>query len=136
MCSQRLVDRRPLSLISHQEHPSPFNFALSLTRTAARQSAGPLSLPRVTCLCFGYPDPLFLTKLTRLFVSPVLSGDEGIRTPGLRRAKAALSHLSYIPKVFIVGVVGLTGFEPVTPALSAQCSNHLSYRPVLVALNN
>ena len=56
-----------------------------------------------------------------------LSGDEGIRTPGLRRAKAALSQLSYIPSC--IGVVGLTGFEPVTPALSAQCSNQLSYRP-------
>ena len=27
----------------------------------------------------------------------LLSGDEGIRTPDLRRAKAALSQLSYIP---------------------------------------
>ena len=26
-------------------------------------------------------------------------------------------------------MVGMTGLEPVTPALSAQCSNHLSYRP-------
>ena len=26
--------------------------------------------------------------------------------------------------------VGLTGLEPVTPALSAQCSNQLSYRPL------
>ena len=60
-------------------------------------------------------------------------GDEGIRTPGLRRAKAALSHLSYIPNIMF-GVVGLTGFEPVTPALSAQCSNHLSYRPLTRAL--
>ena len=25
--------------------------------------------------------------------------------------------------------VGLSGFEPLTPALSAQCSNLLSYRP-------
>jgi hypothetical protein len=28
-----------------------------------------------------------------------------------------------------LGRVGLTGFEPVTPALSAQCSNQLSYKP-------
>ena len=28
----------------------------------------------------------------------MLSGDEGIRTPGLRLAKAALSQLSYIPR--------------------------------------
>ena len=27
--------------------------------------------------------------------------------------------------------VGLSGFEPLTPALSAQCSNLLSYRPLL-----
>jgi hypothetical protein len=30
-----------------------------------------------------------------------------------------------------LGLVGLTGFEPVTPALSAQCSNQLSYKPVI-----
>ncbi len=63
--------------------------------------------------------------------SLILSGDEGTRTPGLCLAKAALSQLSYIP---YLGVVGLTGFEPVTPALSAQCSNQLSYRP-LICLN-
>ena len=56
-----------------------------------------------------------------------LSGDEGTRTPDPRLAKAVLSQLSYIP--ILGGGVGLTGFEPVTPALSAQCSNQLSYRP-------
>ncbi len=39
-------------------------------------------------------------------------GDEQIRTAGLRRAKAALSHLSYIP------VVGPPGLEPGTLPLS------------------
>ena len=63
-----------------------------------------------------------------------LSGDEGARTPGLRLAKAALSQLSYIPS--FTGIVGLTGFEPVTPALSAQCSNQLSYRPFVTRLDN
>jgi hypothetical protein len=29
----------------------------------------------------------------------------------------------------VSGMVGLTGLEPVTPALSRQCSNQLSYRP-------
>ena len=33
-------------------------------------------------------------------------------------------------------MVGLTGLEPVTPALSRQCSNQLSYRPfTLIVLN-
>jgi hypothetical protein len=31
--------------------------------------------------------------------------------------------------------MGLSGFEPLTPALSAQCSNQLSYRPERHSLN-
>ena len=71
------------------------------------------------------------------------SGDEGIRTPDPRLAKAVLSQLSYIPRpvrsfaapqlhsqLLWPRVVGLRGFEPLTPALSAQCSNQLSYRPL------
>ena len=53
----------------------------------------------------------------------VVSGDEGIRTPDLRRAKAALSQLSYIPGI---GEVGLSGLEPETLPLSEARSNQLS----------
>ena len=53
-----------------------------------------------------------------------LSGDEGIRTPDLRRAKAALSQLSYIPG--LSGIVGLSGLEPETLPLSEARSNQLS----------
>ncbi len=56
-------------------------------------------------------------------------GDEGTRTPDLRRAKAALSQLSYIP----ITTMGLAGLEPATFPLSEECSNLLSYKP---ALNN
>ena len=52
-------------------------------------------------------------------------GDEGSRTPGLRRAKAALSQLSYIPKNVQVQV-GLSGIEPETSPLSEARSNQLS----------
>ena len=52
----------------------------------------------------------------------MLSGDEGIRTPDLRRAKAALSQLSYIPEQ----QVGLSGLEPETSPLSEARSNQLS----------
>ena len=45
-------------------------------------------------------------------LEPVASAVQGRRSPELH------------PHFW---VVGLTGFEPVTPALSAQCSNHLSY---------
>jgi hypothetical protein len=54
----------------------------------------------------------------------VLSGDEGIRTPDLRRAKAALSQLSYIPG--LTRAVGLSGLEPETSPLSEARSNQLS----------
>ena len=47
-------------------------------------------------------------------------GDEGARTPDIRLAKAALSQLSYIPRV------GLSGLEPLTFPLSEGCSNQLS----------
>jgi hypothetical protein len=73
---------------------------------------------------------MFLTLYDLLCVSShtlsslTLSGDEGIRTPDLRRAKAALSQLSYIP-VYTVQV-GLSGLEPETSPLSEARSNQLS----------
>ena len=83
----------------------------------------------------------------------MVGGAGRVRTDDLRLAKAALSQLSYIPILaYAIWLkqhhfhsltiyqphavrsslpVGLTGLEPVTPALSAQCSNQLSYRPLL-----
>ncbi len=49
------------------------------------------------------PLPVPLTSLLHLLSLPRhhLGGDEETRTPDLRRAKAALSHLSYIPFFFV-----------------------------------
>ena len=55
------------------------------------------------------------------------SGAAGARTPNLRRARAALSQLSYDPRF---GPVGAPGLEPGTSALSGPRSDHLSYAPV------
>ena len=52
-------------------------------------------------------------------------GAEGIRTPDLRRAKAALSQLSYGPWD-LQPVVGVPGLEPGTSVLSGLRSNQLS----------
>ena len=41
----------------------------------------------------------FFQTLSFFFHFVKLSGDEGIRTPDLRLAKAALSQLSYIPEL-------------------------------------
>ena len=54
-------------------------------------------------------------------------GDEETRTPDPLLAKEMLFQLSYVPlpapTAFMVGVSGL---EPETSALSGQCSNQLS----------
>ena len=79
---------------------------------------------------------------------PVATGGAaGIRTPDLRRARAALSRLSYGPpsprKTRFPAIrsevgslllrhrrqVGAPGLEPGTSALSGPRSNHLSYAP-------
>jgi hypothetical protein len=65
------------------------------------------------------------------------SGAAGIRTPDLRRARAALSRLSYGPLSPVEDHspsrpgVGAPGLEPGTSALSGPRSNHLSYAPVI-----
>ncbi len=51
-------------------------------------------------------------------------GDEETRTPDPLLAKEMLCQLSYVPVPRTV--VGVSGLEPETSALSGQCSNQLS----------
>ena len=53
-----------------------------------------------------------------------VGGDEETRTPDPLLAKEMLCQLSYVP--LPVEVVGVSGLEPETSALSGQCSNQLS----------
>jgi hypothetical protein len=56
-------------------------------------------------------------------------GDEETRTPDPLLAKETLCQLSYVPRPsawVVVVVVGVSGLEPETSALSGQCSNQLS----------
>jgi hypothetical protein len=60
---------------------------------------------------------------------PGSGGDEETRTPDPLLAKEMLCQLSYVPLVGFGGpgrVVGVSGLEPETSALSGQCSNQLS----------
>jgi len=75
---------------------------------------------------------------TSFVVQGALRGAAGTRTPDLRRARAALSQLSYGPQHrrgrFLspstpVSRVGAPGLEPGTSALSGPRSNQLSYAP-------
>ena len=54
-----------------------------------------------------------------------VGGDEETRTPDPLLAKEMLYQLSYVPRL-PAGVVGVSGLEPETSALSGQCSNQLS----------
>jgi hypothetical protein len=58
--------------------------------------------------------------------SPGDGGDEETRTPDPLLAKEMLCQLSYVPSPRARNVVGVSGLEPETSALSGQCSNQLS----------
>ena len=79
-------------------------------------------------------EELLMTRRWRpSFSKDLRSGGAGRdRTGDLRLAKAALSQLSYSPgRCLLEGLVGLSGFEPLTSRLSAVRSSQLSYRPVV-----
>jgi hypothetical protein len=72
-----------------------------------------------------------------LFAGQKINGADRNRTGDLRRAKPALSQLSYSPSSIRDqlqasaegGMVGLSGVEPLTSRLSGVRSSQLSYRP-------
>jgi hypothetical protein len=70
----------------------------------------------------------YLRTVTRGIPPPGQGGgDEETRTPDPLLAKEMLFQLSYVPVlVGGAGVVGVSGLEPETSALSGQCSNQLS----------
>ena len=49
-----------------------------------------------------------------------------------RSSRLALLASQHFAKSTAIGLVGLVGLEPTTPALSRRCSNQLSYRPMLM----
>ena len=81
--------------------------------------------------------PYELSKNVSGFLMPekfrlLIGGDNRARTGNLRRARAALSQLSYIPKSLddlSTNLVGLDRVELSTSRLSGVRSNQLSYRP-------
>ena len=47
----------------------------------------------------------------------------------MSKNRKSLKEKRPTPHLNLLEMVGLTGLEPVTPALSRRCSNQLSYRP-------
>ena len=85
-----------------QIHSAMANFQLSLYAIRPGISPGRKKNPERN---FPYSNDFIFTQtqVRKPFTTIImfLSGDEGARTPGLRLAKAALSQLSYIPKIFL-----------------------------------
>jgi hypothetical protein len=67
-------------------------------------------------------------RTTSLLGAVERGGDEETRTPDPLLAKEMLFQLSYVPVLagLVRRVVGVSGLEPETSALSGQCSNQLS----------
>jgi hypothetical protein len=83
--------------------------------------ASPTIRARGSCHCLGWTRDVRFVAATRSKVG----GDEETRTPDPLLAKEMLYQLSYVPSPIWV-VVGVSGLEPETSALSGQCSNQLS----------
>ena len=119
---QAPVERRSAILTQRERHSARFNpirFSKRQVDPAHRRVTKPCGSATYLVMFWSR----FLTLTSPSFLEP--SGDEGIRTPDLRRAKAALSQLSYIPER--AGFqVGLSGLEPETSPLSEARSNQLS----------
>ena len=69
-----------------------------------------------SCSVFNVPSCRTLSRTVAFYLGPA------VLTTTRFNAQASGS--------FQLDPVGLSGLEPLTPALSAQCSNRLSYRPV------
>ena len=119
---QAPVERREVYLTLPSEALSPLQPYLFFKETIRPGSPPGLKTLRICFFC-SITGRVSRHLPLHHFLQP--SGDEGIRTPDLRRAKAALSQLSYIPDR--TGFqVGLSGLEPETSPLSEARSNQLS----------
>ena len=120
----------PLTFLRGQEHTAlanqpAYDFVKDTQRPGSPPGRQSLAVLLVYELLFLVTDPHQQLLELLLLLAFRASGDEGIRTPGLCRARAALSQLSYIPRQSTRGV-GLSGLEPETSPLSEARSNQLS----------
>ena len=126
-----VLRRSPPGLTEPRSHQGPRSPAPS-----RRQCSSARVLRRgVSSTTSASPSSIVRHRTTLLSIR----GAAGTRTPDLRRARAALSQLSYgpipqdrhsqppLPKKPTVGAPGL---EPGTSVLSGPRSNHLSYAPL------
>jgi hypothetical protein len=81
----------------------------------------PAKRARYIGMCLGWSRALRFAAL-----AGKAGGDEETRTPDPLLAKETLCQLSYVPRPSAWVVVGVSGLEPETSALSGQCSNQLS----------
>jgi hypothetical protein len=120
-----------------QEHRSLFNTILFFQAVDTKRPGTHRRVakrPNFLRCIFGF---YVSVPFNKFFLTPTILSRTQWRwrdlNPRPSPCKGAALPLSYIPRTCL-GLVGLTGFEPVTPALSAQCSNQLSYKPAVSSL--
>ncbi len=94
------------------------------SRTSPRTVVRSPGDPRVVSGMDPSSSVLVWCRLAQEGDPPESGGDEETRTPDPLLAKEMLCQLSYVPRR--MSVVGVSGLEPETSALSGQCSNQLS----------
>ena len=100
-------------LLAYRSLSGPFRVSSAATRRLVGQSGIEPPTSRLSVVC---SKPAELLARVRSCLSlcakrcRFAGGDEGIRTPDLLRARQALSHLSYAPK--LQGRSGLLPFSP------------------------
>ncbi len=115
--------RFPMQIVKHRMWvrifiPSPLLFSHFLGGCNTKISRqNPESFPTIPHSAFPLPH----------FPRWGLHYETQMLEPGISHSYSAFPLL---PSAFLA--VGLSGLEPLTPALSAQCSNRLSYRPPLL----
>src|SRR5215475_3606964 len=116
--------------IFHPEHRSPFNIFSYQRQIDPAHTAGSRKRPfRIAVHSWN----LCLLAVQQIFSHSKYSITNSVEMAGFEPATFALQRRCSPTELHpqnLLGLVGLTGFEPVTPVLSGLCSNRLSYKPV------
>lgn len=131
-----LAPASPAAQTAHAAHPADqavaVFYVLLLFRSVVKVPRRYRRSPTIPGSLAAAPEPRARSH------PPVIRPPKNTKLPGptpgssaVRNVRLGLVPLGSFPLLLCQSLtcVGLSGLEPLTPALSAQCSNHLSYRP-------
>ena len=126
-----LVDQWTMFLISIKHIGHTSTYSISRDNSTRQTPPGRKKTFSKRCTIWLY----VCLPINKFSLAPKLTPTTSVEMAGFEPATFALqrrcSPTELHPQEFL-GLVGLTGFEPVTPVLSGLCSNQLSYKPVVL----